>query len=77
MADEVERFVNMAPMLLRFRMSRLTRTTEKLVDSVSDTGSSAVWMFITPMAYLPTFPVNRPPPLIGITRPRLSPMRRL
>ena len=37
--------VKSTPTLLRRRMSRLTRTTEKFVDRAATAGSSPVWMF--------------------------------
>ena len=73
-----DRLVNIAPMVLRRRMSRLTRTTVKLVGlGPRRPSSSPVWMFITPTPYCPTLPVSRPPTSIGMTRLRLRPMRRL
>ena len=69
------RLVNIAPIVLRRRMSRLTRSTVKFVPGLLDTASSPVWMFITPTPKAPTLPVSRPPASIGTTRPRLRPIR--
>ena len=75
-AVATDRFVAIMPMELRCRTSRLRRTTLKFVAFVADAGSFAVWMFISPMAQGPSLPVSRPPSLIGMTAPLLSPMRR-
>ena len=56
-------------MLLRRRMSRLTRTTEKFVAGAPDTVASPVWMFTTPRLNAPTRPVSRPPTSIGTSWP--------
>jgi hypothetical protein len=72
-----DRLVAITPTLLRRRMSRFTRTTVKFVDGVRDTGSSAACRFSMPTLNLPTFPVSRPPTSMGMTRPALSPMRRV
>lgn len=74
---EFDRLVTIAPMLLRRRMSRLIRTTEKLVEGVAETRSSSVWMLSTPTANWPTFPVSRPPASMGTARLLFKPMRRL
>ena len=66
---DTERFVTMAPTLLRRRMSRFTRTTLKLVGSVADVLSSPVWMFITPSATFPTLPVKKPQTKRRLARP--------
>ena len=66
----------MAPMLLRRKMSRFSRTTVKFVGSAPDTTSSSVWMFNRPTSYAPIFPVTRPPPTIGTIAPSSSPIRR-
>ena len=67
----------MAPTRLRRRMSRLTRSTLKLVASASAVGVSSVWMLMAPTLKSPTLPVRRPPPTIGTVRPSSRPMRRL
>jgi hypothetical protein len=69
--------VTIAPMVLRRKMSRFTRTTEKFVRGVPERSSSRVSMFIAPMPKRPTLPVTRPPTSIGISRPAFRPMRRL
>jgi hypothetical protein len=55
------RLVKMAPMVLRRRMSRLARSTVKLVAGVRDTSSAPAWMFMTPTPKAPILPVSRPP----------------
>ena len=62
------RCVNMPPMLLRRRMSRLARSTVKLADSIRAAASSSVCTLIAPKVNLPALPVARPPATIGITR---------
>ena len=64
--------------MLRRRMSRLTRTTVKLVAVCSQIGL-VVGLEVehADRSSLPTLPVSRPPTSIGITRPPFRPMRRL
>ena len=68
----------MAPTRLRRRMSRLTRSTLKLVGRALLARASSVWMLMAPTLKSPTLPVSRPPPRIGTVRPAWSrPIRRL
>jgi hypothetical protein len=68
----------MAPMLLRLKISRRTRSTEKFVEACRSTRSSFVWMFTAPIEYFPARPASRPPARIGTGCPLSSmPMRRL
>ena len=56
-------------MLLRRRMSRFSRTTEKFVATAPAETLSSVWMFSAPIPNLPTVPVSRPPATTGTDCP--------
>ena len=76
--SETDRLVKIAPIRLRRRTSRLTRSTLKLVGTASaPPGVSSVWMLMAPTLKSPTLPVRRPPPRIGTVRPWSRPIRRL
>ena len=59
----------MTPTLLRRRMSRRSRITEKLVRPTPVSRSSLAVMFSTPMLNRPARPVERPPTSIGTPIP--------
>jgi hypothetical protein len=63
-------------MLLRARMSRLTRATRKFVPSARASGVSPVPISRKPIDVLPTRPVSRAPARIGTRAPSLRPIRR-
>ena len=64
-------------MRLRLRMSRFTRSTEKLVIGTDAAFTSSVSIDSAPTCQGPLRPSTRPPAMIGTTAPFDRPMRRL